>query len=543
MRRFLAIVVVFGAGLAAVFLAGAGGDSKENPTYTIQFDNAFGLVAGGDLKIGGVRAGKTKGFEIKEIEKGSGRFVAEVEAEVTQPGYATLKEDANCTVRPQSLIGEYFVDCQPGKSKQPLANNTVPVEQTSSVVNQDLINNILRRPYRERLRLIISELGTGLAGRPDDIQEVLKRAHPGLRETSQVLEILGRQNKIIQDFITDSDTVVEELEAKKREVARWVDEAGETAEITATRREQLERQFEKFPTFLGELQPTMAQLGRLTDEQTPLMRDLRDLSPDLKEFFERLGPFSEASRPAFRSLGKAGVTGKEALRESKEEIDELRKLAADAPELAKPLRQFLTSLDDRNRSVYVDPRAAESAPPAPDKTADAKGKGFTGMEALLNYFYWQTQSISAFDEVSHILRVAVFESECAPYDPNPDEKLQKHCGSYLGPYQPGLKGNAPDPTEGGLASVRKAERRDRSGRGGERRGAGQPEAAPKPGERDLSKPEIVLPPEIKKLLDELPKLPELDLDATTKDVESALPPGTELDAGTSETLLDYLLSP
>jgi hypothetical protein len=435
------------------------------------------------------------------------------------------------------------VDCQPGKSKEALPNDTVPVAQTSSVVNQDLINNILRRPYRERFRLIVSELGTGLAGRPEDIQEVLKRAHPGLRETSQVLEILGRQNKIIKDFITNSDTVVAQLEAKKREVSRWVKSAGRTAEITASRREQLEQQFAKFPTFLDELQPTMVQLARLTDEQTPLMHDLRQLSPDLREFFERLGPFSEASRPAFRSLGEAGKTGKKALRESSQEIDQLRKLAADAPELAKPLRQLFESLDDRGRSVYVDPRAAETAPPSPDKTADAKKKGFTGFEALWNYIFWQTQSISAFDEMSHVLRVAVFDSECSAYSVDPDEKLQKHCGSYMGPYQPGLKGNAPDPTEGDLVPA-KDDTRSARNKGGQRRGAGQPEAAAPPGQKDLSKPDIVLPPEIKKLLDELPKLPSLDSIDTKKELEKALPPDAPpLDETTSETLLDYLLSP
>jgi ABC-type transporter Mla subunit MlaD len=538
MRRFIAFAAIFGAGLAAAFLGGAGGETSKNPKYTIQFDNAFGLVEGGDLKIGGVRAGKTTGFGIQETQPGSGRFVAEVEAEVTQPGYANLHKDASCTVRPQSLIGEYFVDCQPGKAKEALPDNTVPVAQTSSVVNQDLINNVLRRPYRERFRLILSELGTGLAGRPSDIQEVIKRAHPGLRETSQVLEILGRQNKIIQDFITNSDTVVAQLEKKKRDVARWVDEAGTTAEISASRRDALEQQFQKFPTFLDELKPTMVQLGRLTDEQTPLMRDLQKLSPDLREFFDRLGPFSEASRPAFRSLGKLGKTGKAALRESSQEIDQLRKLAADAPELARPLRQFFESLDDRNRSVYVDPRAAESAPPAPDKTADAKGKGFTGFEALWNYLFWQTQSISAFDEVSHILRVAVFASECENYSADPSPDLQKHCGAYLGPYQPGLQGNAPDPTEGNLAAA-KAEGRDKvQAKGNRRRGAGQPEVPVRPGEKDLSKPGFALPPAIKKLLDELPKLP-----TTTTELKAALPPGTTLDESTSATLLDYLLSP
>jgi len=37
-----------------------------------------------------------------------------------------------------------------------------------------------------------------LAGRPDDIAEVLQRAHPGLRETSRVLRILGDQNQVIE---------------------------------------------------------------------------------------------------------------------------------------------------------------------------------------------------------------------------------------------------------------------------------------------------------------------------------------------------------
>src|SRR5438132_13416200 len=94
----------------------------------------------------------------------------------------------------------------------------------------------MRRPYRERLGLILAELGTGLAGRPDDLAQVLRRAHPGLQETQKVLKILGDQGKIIQNFITDSDTVVAQLDARKRDVARWITETGRTAQISATRR-------------------------------------------------------------------------------------------------------------------------------------------------------------------------------------------------------------------------------------------------------------------------------------------------------------------
>ena len=59
----------------------------------------------------------------------------------------------------------------------------------------------MRRPYRERFRLIISELGAGLAGRPEDLNEVIRRAHPALRETTETLAVLRRQNTMIRDFI------------------------------------------------------------------------------------------------------------------------------------------------------------------------------------------------------------------------------------------------------------------------------------------------------------------------------------------------------
>src|SRR6188472_2305167 len=204
MRRAISILVVLGAGVAAFAFTGASDDdSGGDPTYKIEFDNAFGLVEQGDFRIGGVTAGQTTGFD---IVKEDGRALALVEAKVTEPGFADLREDASCEIKPQSLIGEYYVDCQPGTSDKKLATDgsaVVPVEQNFSTIPTDLVNDIMRTPVRERLRLILSELGTGLAGRPDDIAEVLKRAHPGLRETSRVLRILGDQNQVIERFIAD----------------------------------------------------------------------------------------------------------------------------------------------------------------------------------------------------------------------------------------------------------------------------------------------------------------------------------------------------
>jgi ABC-type transporter Mla subunit MlaD len=445
------------------------------------------------------------------------------------------------------------VDCQPGKSEKPLPNDTVQVDRTTSTIPTDIVNNIMRRPYRERFRLIIAELGTGLAGRPDDLQEVLRRAHPGLRETSKVLRILGDQNQVIEDFIVDSDTVVQELERNKRDVVRWVREAGDAAEISATRRNELRANFQRFPEFLDELRPTMARLGELADEQTPLLSDLERAAPDLDTFFTRLGPFAEASRPAVRSLGETGEVGIRAFREGRQEIAELRRLAAGAPALAKPLRQFLQTIDDRKRAIENDPRAKATAPPAPDPTAIPGEGGFTGMEAVWNYFFWQTLSINMLDDTGHILRASLTAAEgCMEFRNEPpetpaDHEMFEHCNSYLGPNQPGIY--SPDPLDDG-SNPSAARLRARSGQPasqpGEQRGEGEPEAGPLPGQRDISKPQVVLPPDLQRLLDSLSRnqLRRLDPNAAPGELRRELGSlGAPADEQTTGQLLDYLLAP
>ena len=103
------------------------------------------------------------------------------------------------------------------------------------------------------------------------------------------------------------------------------------------------------------------------------------------------------------------------MRATNAELDELRRLGADAPALAKPLRQLLQTIDDRRRAVEPDPRAAATDPPAPDKTHISGQGGFTGMEAIWNYFYWQALSTNAFDSVGHILRLSVLVGACGNY--------------------------------------------------------------------------------------------------------------------------------
>ena len=448
MRRAAAIAAVVAACVVAALALGASGDGDGATSYKIVFDNAFGLAKGGDFKIAGVKVGKTEGMELQ----GQAHPVAVVDAKVTESGQADLRADATCEIRPQSFIGEYFVECDPGSSPRKLPDGgRVPLTRTHSTIPFDLVNNILRQPYRDRLRLFVGELGAGLAGRPQDLNDAIRRAHPGLRETSQTLRILGRQTKTIRRLIGNANRVVGALERRKTDVSRFVREAGRTAETVSTRRPELAETWERLPAFLTELRPYADRLGDVAEAQQPVLRDLGAAAGNLDTLLTRLQPFAQTGTPAVQALGAASVVGRRAVLNSQEDVEQLRLIGKDAPGLAKPLRQFLQTIDDRKRAVETDPRAAQTGPPAPDKTHISGKGGFTGMEAIWNYFYWQALTTNALDSVGHVLRLNItLGCGTVNYVNNPTDDQRKCGNQYLGPTQPGV--TTPDPTAKSSAS-------------------------------------------------------------------------------------------
>ncbi len=218
MIRTLAIFAL-GAAVVVVAIVLFSTRGEDNP-YQVRaiFDNAGFVIAGEDVKIAGVKVGKIASLDVTDD------FKAVVVLEISEPGYQDFRSDATCIVRPQSLIGERFVECTPTQPRSagsdpppPLkeiedgpgeGQRLLPVENTMQSVDIDLIGNTMREPERERLSLILNELGAGLAGRGRDLNEIIRRANPALRETNKVLAILAKQNTELEQLAVNSDTVL-----------------------------------------------------------------------------------------------------------------------------------------------------------------------------------------------------------------------------------------------------------------------------------------------------------------------------------------------
>ena len=195
-----------------------------------------------------------------------------VEVEITETGFGSLRSDVFCESRPQSPIGEYFLDCLPGTAQAASCEpgSRIPVEQTASTIPPDLIQNIMRRPYRERFRLILNEFGAGLAGRPEDLNAAIRRGVPALRQTARLLEVLA-----------DHDTRDPRPRDRRGHGARaaggqppqrragsWSRRATPPS-ASAERGDDIRTNFRKLPDFLEELTPTMAALGEVGRRAAP----------------------------------------------------------------------------------------------------------------------------------------------------------------------------------------------------------------------------------------------------------------------------------
>ncbi len=434
MKRVLAVAAVLLAASALVVF-GTGASDDDGGDYRVRaiFMNAFSVIKGEDVKIAGVKVGKIESLDVTPDDK------AAVVLNITEPGFDDFRRDAQCTIRPQSLIGEKFVECTPTQPRPKGAQTPPPlkqiergagkgqyllaVSQTSRPVDLDLLNNVFRAPYRQRLAIILNELGTGLAGRGDDLRTAVRNANPALKETDKVLAILSDQNKTLQNLASDGDTILAPLARDRSQVADFVVRANTTAEATAERSGALEQDIRKLPGFLRELKPTMTRLGSLSDEMTPVLTDLGARAPAINRFVKQLGPFSEAGTPALTSLGDASVTGRQALIKSKPIITDLRRLTTAAKPVTTNLSSLLTSFEDTG-----------------------------GIERLMDYIFHQVTAINGFDSFGHYLRAGLILNTCSQYSTEPSSDCLAKVGS------------------GGSPSVRAASAK----------GASQPVATPEP---------------------------------------------------------------
>jgi ABC-type transporter Mla subunit MlaD len=574
MRRIAFILASLAA--AAGSVAAVAGADEDVHTYKVEMYNAFGLVPGSDVRVAGVNVGAISELDVNADKRAV--VTIEMEGDLTRLGDETV-----CESSPQSLIAEYFLDCQP--AGEPLGEGgTIPAGQVRQTVQPDIVANTMREPFRQRLTLLINEFGTALAGNPENLREAIRLGAPALTELEETTEILANQAKMIRAFNVHSEKVSRELAAERDRVVEFVDEAEDVASTALERREDVARGFDLFDDYIDELRPTLAQLDDTARQQTPLLADLREAAPELHRLSVNLPNFQRASEDSLRSLGKAAVVGDQALTRGRDELELLADAGKRAPVTTEMIADFLRDADDPRRAVEINDLAEQTTGRTSEQPATPDTKGYTGLEGLLNYAYYQALALNQFDRGGHALHINLYEFQtgpCGSFSSGYDTATGKpgipaedggtttdfleiaKCATWLGPNQPGINddlglppydpsvcpnGTSPaparelcDPAGGSRPAAQRRGDRGRDGKPGgdgpRGNGPGAPQQPGTPGAPSPTAPDGPVPDVGGDILDDL--LPDDALEDLGIEPLGGGGPSTQA----TEDLLDFLLAP
>ncbi|HEY3774663.1 MAG TPA: MlaD family protein [Solirubrobacteraceae bacterium] len=397
MRRLAAISVALALAMVAVtavVLTGqARSDGGVGGSYVIRaiFDDASYAVTGENVRIAGANVGTITALGVTPQKR------AAVTITINDSRFTPFFSNAHCEIRPQSLIGEEYVNCTPGTSSghQQLrriqrgagaGDYLLPVTHTSSPIDTDIVQNISTEPVRESLAVIIGELGTGLAARGSDLNAVIHRANPALGNTEKVLRILAKQNHTLADLASNSDKVLGPLARERRHIAGFVRAANTTAQASAQRAADISRTFHEFPHFLAQLRPLMADLGTLSSQGTPVMRDLGQGAAPLGREFAELTPFAKAARSSLIDLGNAARESQPDLIASEPLARQLRTLGHQSKPSATSLAKLLGSINSTG-----------------------------GIEDLMTLLYHAVGAANGFNSLGHYVRAEPITGPCSFY--------------------------------------------------------------------------------------------------------------------------------
>ena len=293
------------------------------------FQSANSIRPNSPVRIAGVNVGKVASVEAQE---GSGAAV--VTLQIKDEGLP-IHRDATAKIRPRIFLeGNFFVDLKPGTPSQATLDDgdTIRITQTSTPVQLDQLLTALQTDTREDLKDLLNGLGDGLTRKPtaqeDADQDPVARgesaaeslndgfddAGPALRGTAVVNEALlgteegdlsrlvdglgkvtgalGRNERQLQDFVSNFDTTLGAFAAEEANLRASVRELGPTLETANTALGSLNAALPAVRGFARDILPGVRETPATIDASFPWIAQTRRLlaRTELQGLVDELSP-------------------------------------------------------------------------------------------------------------------------------------------------------------------------------------------------------------------------------------------------------------
>ena len=386
MRR-AATITALGALAALVIVLFTTASGAQIYKVAAVFDTADQIVPGSQVKIAGAVVGSVSAVQL--VRGPAARIVMSVD-----PRFRPFRADAACTILPEGLVSENYVECQPGVSSQLLGSPggsaaTVPLAHTTVPLSLQQLINVFTMPTDERISVMLAELGISFAGRGQDLNGLLLRSNPALAQAQRALGILAAQRRELADGIRQTNTVLAALATNTHSVREFVDKSAAASAISAAHAGPLAQSIARFPPLLQALRPSLVALENAALAGTTVLSGLRAAAPQLDELNSTLPPFLRAGLRSLPSLSAVSRTGLATIRTSRTVVSDLDRSATSTIPFARDANRTFISIRDEG-----------------------------GNEAFLRFWYSLATAESGYDQTSHFQSAYLtFFSQCMQNPP------------------------------------------------------------------------------------------------------------------------------
>jgi virulence factor Mce-like protein len=297
--------------IVAVFLAyNANSGLPFVPTYNLsaELPNAFKLVPGNEVRIGGVRVGQITSIEPESDESGETRAVLDMELD---PDVEELPVDSTMIVRARSALGLKYLELVRGQSSEGYPAGSV-VPQSAAVPEPVDIDDFLDTfddPTQAAIQANLVEFGNALAGRGPDLNAALGELPGALRVLQPVMQNLGAPETRLERFVVAIAATAAEVAPVAEQQAQMFASLDTTFTALARVAPAIQDTIsETPPTFavatdtMPTIRPFLANSASLFAELQPGVRELASAAPTIADSLQAGIPALRASPKLNRQL-------------------------------------------------------------------------------------------------------------------------------------------------------------------------------------------------------------------------------------------------
>jgi len=308
----LFVIAVSVAALALAFVSHKGLPGRSYSYATLAFERVPpSLREGTEVRVRGQRVGQVHDVSFEDGPR----------IEVQLPGGFDIYKDATARIRSRSLLGQKYVQIDPGTpGAGALGDGVLGPDRTTTVVDIVDLVDTFDDETRKALHTALLAAGNGFAGRGPDLNDLIAASPDLLADLNLTGRTLTAEETQLVAFLATAERLSGRFNGREAELERLIGQMGDTLlAVAADDGRPLAETVKKLPSTLDALTPALSDLGKAAAALGPAVHDLgpsaatlgavsltdSDFRAALREsvpVLAKVPPVSELSGPALFAL-------------------------------------------------------------------------------------------------------------------------------------------------------------------------------------------------------------------------------------------------